>query len=986
MSNNVSAGETSHRGAVLPDSGADIPQHIKQTDRDQKFKLFECIQALMMGRLPTNDQLNQFLTLFQSSDALEPRLHMLSKDGRALYKDFQQLIQTTREIIEEKNREELFQNFIYHCTMATDTVPEAIDTSGPMKVTRKSVSADTARKDGQQILQNMKTVARLVTTNPEFRSILNEMFQLAMEVLRDSADIVAQGAHEISLNASQNASRNANRNLNPTAYQNATQDPNAVPYQNATQDPNAVPYQNATQDPNAVPYQNAAQNPNAAGYQNAAQNPDAAGYQNAAQNPDAAGYQNAAQNPDAAGYQNATQNPNAAPYEKVVPQNPDTTNTYQNVAPQNPDAANTYQNVAPRNPDATNTYQNVAQDPNAATSTAGFSNQGVEGFSNQGVEGFSNQGVEGSGIANQGIQNADGIGQGQAFNANQGSSNTGRGIFEGPRKKMSSLRDMRQHPRKDFAKRTASKLKNQFNRRNNETTAIIQAKTSEMQGIASDYASQVMTKERQQVIVDRLKLIVGQIQSDPEYQTTIDSIIELIGNWRQQAQDPASSVSAEAGKVVNDPNLSAAATEFKTILERWAQDYSLDPMIDLIKKLWQRGRQDPQLSQYLDNVSYFITLVVREPNYVTSDATIDRDVELLLDQGQTLFKAKYRLETDDLLSEVQAFMEKLTTDPMAQQVAENIQKVSNDLFYDKKGRLVFKPHLFDDFRYVILPSLRDAFQFIPIPRIEYSDLKIDLMLDNMTLTSTDLIPRLFEIQMNNSIRMVPRGKSKSSDTNKHEFLMLIQGVELSARHVDYYVKTKEGFLYKDRGVADVLIHRRGMDIRVEGRKTPSNEDDEDDYKTSMITFDKVQVKINSLNVKMRQSEHPVMNTFAQPLIKTTVKNAIAHTIEAELKEALISGDRAMATAVRDARIKTGKNTTSRVIFDADGFCVLDPVKHMELKVGQPLVEDQNEMANMEVNAPWVSSAFDIHGLQTNNSGTARNELPGMRRTHGTLAM
>ncbi|KAG0008622.1 hypothetical protein BGZ80_003235, partial [Entomortierella chlamydospora] len=196
MSNDVSAGETSHRDTVLPDSGADIPQHIKQADRDQKFKFFECIQAFMMGRLPTNDQLNQFLALFQSSDALEPRLHMLSRDGRALYKDFQQLIQTTREIIEEKNREELFQNFIYHCTMATDTVPEAVDTSGPMKVTRKSVSADAARKDGQQILQSMKSVARLVTTNSEFRSILNEMFQLAMEVLRDSANIVAQGAHE----------------------------------------------------------------------------------------------------------------------------------------------------------------------------------------------------------------------------------------------------------------------------------------------------------------------------------------------------------------------------------------------------------------------------------------------------------------------------------------------------------------------------------------------------------------------------------------------------------------------------------------------------------------------------------------------------------------------------------------------------------------------------------------------------------------------
>lgn len=309
----------------------------------------------------------------------------------------------------------------------------------------------------------------------------------------------------------------------------------------------------------------------------------------------------------------------------------------------------------------------------------------------------------------------------------------------------------------------------------------------------------------------------------------------------------------------------------------------------------------------------------------------------------------------------------------------------------------------------------ESFQFVPIPRIEYSDLKVDMMFDNMILTSTDLLPRLVEIKMNNMIRMVPRGNAnRSLDFNKHEFNMAIQGVEANVRNVDYYVNTKEGFRFQDHGIADVLINRRGMDIQIRGKKTP----EENDAAPSLITYDEVKVTIHSLTIKMRKSEHPIMWVFAQPFVKTVIKNAIAHALEAQIKEALASGDKMLATSVRDSRIRTGKGTfgalvdtassfvsnkvspdektkarnerkrnaghynrTSRVIFDEDGLCVLDPVKHMELKVGQPLKEDPNSMANMPA-APWVSPAFDIPEVRHRE----HSDMPGMRRTQGTVAM
>ncbi|KAG0225955.1 hypothetical protein B0O80DRAFT_503346 [Mortierella sp. GBAus27b] len=829
MSANVSEGESSYRHIPIADSGAKIPQHIKEVDRNQKVKLFECLQALIKGRLPTNEQLDHFLSMAQSSPSLEARAHMLSADGRALYRDFQELLRVAREIIFEKNEQELFQNFVYHCSQASDTVAQ--DVSAPDM--NMGVSSRKAKKEGRQTLDSLITVAKLVTTNSEFRSILSELFQVASQVFSEGADKVAKNAQSMGDRISSTAN---------DLSQNAT---------DTTQSNNARLQQNIYR--------------------------------------------------------------------------------------------------------ATDRVQDLAE-----------------------------QSKEDPILAAQATR--DDIVE-QTDNA------------------------------MDAARRQAGNLRQTWVPSGQNFKSNAQAKAKALQQDAAQYANEKMPPEKRHALVERLKTLVAQIQSNPQYQTALDSIMDLLGIWRERAKKPVSNVSREASKAVADQNVESAIVEFKVILQRWAQGYSLDPLIDVIHNIWQKTVVDQELNQYFNEISGFMMRVLREPDYATSQA-INDDASLLIDQGQTLATDKYKDDVDALVYEGKTFLENLTNDPKSKEVAAMFQKFARDLLYDKRGNLKFKPHLFDDFRYVLLPSMMESFQFIPVPRIEYSDLKVDFMFDNMILTSTDLLPRLFEINMNNTIRMVPRGNANnhSLDYNRHDFNMFVQGIEASIREVDYYVKTKEGLRFQDRGIADVLVSGKGLDIRVKGKMTP--DDEEEANPPSLVTYEDVKVTIHSLSIKMRQSNHPILYMFAQPFIKTIVKNAIAHALESQIKEALVTFDRTLATSIRDSRIRTGKNTfgalvdtatsfvsnkvspddktkarnerkmnsghynrTSRVIFDEDGLCVLDPVKHMELKVGQPLREDPNEMANMPA-APWVSSAFDMDEMAHREHA----HLPGMRRTQGTVAM
>ncbi|ORZ14879.1 hypothetical protein BCR41DRAFT_296853, partial [Lobosporangium transversale] len=670
---------------------------IKEVDRNQKTKFFECLQALVKGRLPTNEQLDHFLAMAQNSPSLEARAHMLSADGRALYKDFQELMRTTRGIIYEKNEQELFQNFIYHCTQASTSASQNVQAPS-LDV---GVSQKKAKQEGQETLDNLVAVAKLLTTNAEFRSILNELFQLLREVFNEGADKVASTAQGVGERVS-NKTNDLTQSATSTSASGGSRLQDNI---NRVTDKIQSVALGAKQDPTAV---------------------------------------------------------------------------------------------------AQDTRQEFMDHSNATM---------------------------------------------------------------------------------DSARQQTQDMKQQLARQAQDFKAQAQTRASQTQQDAINYANTKLPPEQRSALIERLKLVISQIQSEPQYQTAIDSIMNLVGIWRHRAKQPTGNISTEANKVVHDPNVEAAIVEFKVILQRWAQGYALDPIIAHIQNMWNKTLVDPELNQYVNNVSNFLTRALREPNYVTSQ-TINNDGSILIDEGRQLLNVKYKSDTDVIMREGQIFIEKLNTDPRSQEVSANFQKFAHDLFYDKNGKLAFKPHLFDDFRYVLLPSMMESFQFIPVPRIEYSDLKVDLVFDNMILTSTDLLPRLFEMNMNNTIRMVPRGNAnRSLDTNKHDFSVTIQGLEANIRDVDYYVKTKEGFRFQDRGIADVLINKKGLDIKIMGHKTP-----EDQETPSLFTIEDVKVKIHALSIKMRRSEHSFMYALAQPFIKTVVKNAIAHALETQIKETLSSGD------------------------------------------------------------------------------------------------
>jgi hypothetical protein len=70
------------------------------------------IEAFRQGRMPDNKQIDETLLYVKNSSPVD--IDQLSPDGRKLVQDARDIIETARLMVQEKNADELFQNFVWH--------------------------------------------------------------------------------------------------------------------------------------------------------------------------------------------------------------------------------------------------------------------------------------------------------------------------------------------------------------------------------------------------------------------------------------------------------------------------------------------------------------------------------------------------------------------------------------------------------------------------------------------------------------------------------------------------------------------------------------------------------------------------------------------------------------------------------------------------------------------------------------------------------
>jgi len=283
-----------------------------------------------------------------------------------------------------------------------------------------------------------------------------------------------------------------------------------------------------------------------------------------------------------------------------------------------------------------------------------------------------------------------------------------------------------------------------------------------------------------------------------------------------------------------------------------------------------------------------------------------------------------RCAADVRLQTVGDWFKEMGEDPLNKRFGEDWARLTKDLLFDSEGSLKFKPHLWDDIRKVILPTVVSQVGYVPIPRIEYTDDALDLVIENLTLSGKNLLPNIISMTAKNYFKFSPY--SVINDQSEHEVELCFSQIQADLHDVAFYFRKKTGLpRLKDSGLADFILGGEGVNVTV---KLVSSSNDH----TSVFKVKSVHAKVASLKFSIRDSKHDFLYKTLKPLATGLVKKQIQKAIEDGVRTGLEYVD-GQLVGVRDrmaeAKAEEGKEgvearSKMQVLQEVGSFWFLPP--------------------------------------------------------------
>lgn len=390
-----------------------------------------------------------------------------------------------------------------------------------------------------------------------------------------------------------------------------------------------------------------------------------------------------------------------------------------------------------------------------------------------------------------------------------------------------------------------------------------------------NYAKEKLPKERRDQSIFRMKKMIVEVQGHQDYQQAIETLLNLAEEYSGHGKNLTQQGVGTVKGAHSDNALTAAETDLRTLLERFANYTSADDMIDAINAIYRDADRDPELKNWFKSINGYIRKCLKEQGFIMQDSATE-EWNQLYDHGHFLLRERYRDHTNRVLDEIKFFGLQFDEDPLNKKFAMSMNKLFTELGNDENGKPVFKKHLIKDLSQVIVPGIFESVRYVPVPRIEYSDPMIDAIVENLVIESDNLAPNSFEFGSDNYFRW---GRKTVTNKSKNKVMVSVSGVQMDLKDVSYYIHKKQGFpSIKDTGVMDIHMGGTGFSFKI-AMETADKSDRQHFFK-----INKIDVDMKSLNIKLKQSKHKLLFNIFKPLLFGVVKPAISKVLEKLIKD------------------------------------------------------------------------------------------------------
>ncbi|KAL0249814.1 hypothetical protein I308_103116 [Cryptococcus tetragattii IND107] len=397
---------------------------------------------------------------------------------------------------------------------------------------------------------------------------------------------------------------------------------------------------------------------------------------------------------------------------------------------------------------------------------------------------------------------------------------------------------------------------------------------------SKNFMNDEFPEERRDQFIYRLKKVVVECQGHKDYQEAMTWLLDTLENYKGHAKHVANKGAESAQTVANDPAVGDSTIQFRTLLERFANGKSLDNVFSALDQIYTDVQNDSELREWFTTLNDYMHRVLLEPGYIL-DEDSDREAKELRESGRKFFQDKYKGHQELLFDELQVWLTAFGEDPLNVRLGDDIKRFCKDLLFNHEGNLTFKPKLWNDVRQVLLPMLLKQVNYVPIPRAEYSDNSIDLVIEDLILSGPNLFPNIVHIESFNSFTFSPYPKlNQTMDNQHHKFRLGLSQIQADIRDVAFAFRRKSGWpKLSDHGLADVILAGKGISIDVELESIENRRDTV--FKTNFV-----HVSIDTLKFSIRNSKHDLLYKFIKSTATGLIKRAITAAVQNAMHTAL----------------------------------------------------------------------------------------------------
>ncbi|KAH0832845.1 hypothetical protein J3R83DRAFT_11772 [Lanmaoa asiatica] len=403
--------------------------------------------------------------------------------------------------------------------------------------------------------------------------------------------------------------------------------------------------------------------------------------------------------------------------------------------------------------------------------------------------------------------------------------------------------------------------------------------------------------------------VCDRAQSDKEYKSALSTLFDIASKWLNRTLDTATTADevTSLSNFIDDPtegkHVHHALINIRTLCERLAGGKSLDDLCAKLRACALDIKQDKDLKAWFDDFITHVRSGLESSNYARSqDAHANREQlerrwKELLDNDSGVAK-KWRIDLESFRRELREFQQAIANDAdlryTRQAHARFVLALERSVVAGGRLGLQFASEqaswFWQDLFNVYTQRILGVLKNIPIPRIEYVDREVEFVLENLDISSFNLLPGHAYVRNITDIEITAPGESRASTKTAFGTLThtRLQAIQLSLRDVSFFYRDKASIVGPNdfSGIMQFNLPTQGLDVDFKFRLIPNTQEGlaERERCKRFFKIERVDVKLaDDIKFDIKESNHPTIASVFKPVLVHRFRDAIERTLEEHIR-------------------------------------------------------------------------------------------------------